>query len=155
VPLNIEAVWSKPIKLYEANSGASYACPDLETIPEGPAVYIFGRKHGKSLMPLYIGKALNLRQRMGQQFDSIKLMLKLKEAANGGRFLIYCVPSLKRGQKASKVIKVMEDALIARALAKGCELRQKQGTLRPNHAINFSGNRTSEAVAGRFIRLRV
>jgi hypothetical protein len=91
---------------------------------------------------------------MAQQFDSIKLMSKIKESATGSRFLMYCTPTLKRGQKVRKVIKVMEDALIANALAKGYELRQKQGTLRPNHTISFSGNRTSEAVAGRFIRLR-
>jgi hypothetical protein len=154
VPLNIDAVWSKPVELSEADSGAGYVCPELTLFPEEPGVYVFGRRFGDSVTPIYIGKALNLRQRMGQQFDSVKLMSRLKEAANGSRFLIYCVPKLKRGQKTRKVIKVMEDALIAHALAEGYELRQKQGTLRPNHAISFSGNRASEAIAGRFIRLR-
>ena len=155
MPLNIEAAWSKPIKLSEATSGVAYECPDLEFIPEDPAVYIFGRAHGENVAPIYIGRALDLRQRMEQQFDSVKLMSRLKDAANGTRFLIYCVPILKRGQKATKVLKVMEDALIAHALAEGYELRQKQGTLRPNHTIKFAGNRTSEAIAGRLIRLRV
>jgi len=132
-----------------------YICPDLTLLPEEPAVYIFGRQHGNNFSPLYIGKALNLRQRMQQQFDSLKLMSSLKAAATGSRFLIYCRPTLKQGQKASKVIKVMEDALIAHALADGYELLQKQGTLRPNHSIKFAGNRVSEAIAGRFIRLRM
>jgi hypothetical protein len=154
LPLNIDAAWSKPIKLSEARSGASYVCPNLAHLPEEPAVYIFGRQHGNSIAPLYIGKALNLRQRLEQQFDSVKLMSRLKSAGNGSRFLIYCEPTLKRGQKAAKVIKVMEDALIAHALAEGHELRQKQGTLRPNHTIKFAGNRTSEAIAGRLVRLR-
>jgi hypothetical protein len=154
LPLNIDAKWSKPIELSEAKSGAIYVYPESALLPEEPAVYIFSRVHGGGVAPLYIGKALNLRQRMVQQFDSVKLMSRLKEAAAGSRFLIYCVPKLKKGQKARKVIKVIEDALIAHALAEGYELLQKQGTLRPNHTISFSGNRMSEALAGRFIRLR-
>jgi hypothetical protein len=154
VPLNIEATWNQPIEIFEAKSGAIYACPELSLIPEEPAVYVFGRQHGNNVEPLYIGKALNLRQRMKQQFDSVRLMSSLKEGGNGIRFLIYCIPALKRGQPARKVIKVLEDSLIAHALSEGHELLQKQGTLRPNHTIRFSGNRTSEAIAGRLIRLR-
>src|SRR5580704_12832839 len=139
LPLNIDAAWSKPIELSETRSGASYVCPDLKGLPEEPVVYIFGRQHGKSIVPLYIGKALNLRQRMEQQFDSVKLMSRLKSGGTGSRFLIYCTPTLKRGQQATKVVKVMDDALLALALAEGHEVRQKQGTLRPNHTIKFAG----------------
>jgi len=153
--LNIEATWSKPIQLRKARSGAGYVCPDLKTFPEKAGVYVFGRQHGETVQPLYIGRASNLRGRMKQQFDSMKLMTRLKEAAPaGGRFLIYCIPTPGRGHKPERVIKVMEDALIAHALAAGHELLQKQGTLRPNHKIQFSGNRTSEAIAERLIRLQ-
>ncbi len=154
MPLNIDATWGKPIELSESYSGTAYICPELTLLPEEAGVYVFGRRFGNSVTPIYIGKALNIRQRIAQQFDSVRLMSSLKDAANGSRFLIYCVPQLKRGQKVRNVIKVMEDALIAHALAEGHELRQKQGTLRPNHTIGFSGNRTSEAIADRFIRLR-
>jgi hypothetical protein len=92
VPLNIDAVWAKPIKLKETGTSATYICPELTLFPEEPAVYIFGREFGDNVTPIYIGKALNLRQRMQQQFDSVKLMSRLKSAANGSRFLIYCLP---------------------------------------------------------------
>lgn len=154
MPLNIEAKWSNPIKLTNGQSGIGYACPDLETIPESPGVYVFGRRHGNSITPLYIGKALNLRQRVKQQFDSVNLMSRLQDGGTGTRFLIYCVPLPKRAQSPARVIKVLEDALIAHTLGEGHELRQKQGTLRPNHTISLSGNRTSEPIAGRLIRLR-
>ena len=154
MPLNIEGKWSNPIELIKGHNGIGYECPDLDMIPESPGVYVFGRRHGKSTTPLYIGKALNLRQRIKQQFDSVKLMSRIKDAGNGSRFLIYCVPAPKRAHSAARVIKVLEDALIAHALAENHELRQKQGTLRPNHTIKLSGNRTSERIARRSMRLR-
>lgn len=154
MPLNIDAEWSRPIVLVLSRASGIYECPDLNQFPETPAVYIFGRQHGKSIEPLYIGRASKLRQRMKQQFDSVKLMSRIKGAGTGGRFLIYCTPRLRQRQTAAQTIRVMEDALIAHALGVGWELLQKQGTVRPSHTVKFSGNRTSETIAGRFIRLR-
>jgi hypothetical protein len=69
MPLNIGAAWSKPIKLTETTTTASYVCPKLTLFPEEPAVYVFGREHGNKIAPIYIGKAVNLRQRIQQQLD--------------------------------------------------------------------------------------
>ncbi len=153
MPLNIEARWSHPIIIRLAKVGAIYECEDLHEIPSEAGIYIFGRCHGESRAPLYIGKALNLRKRIEQQLNSVRLMTGIKEAASGNRFLIYCVPKIKPGQRATQVVKLLEDALISHALAFDHELLQKQGTKRPNHTIKFSGNRASEAIAPRKMRV--
>jgi hypothetical protein len=151
--LNIEAAWSWPLELRLARSGMIYECADLEAIPIEPGVYVFGREHGYSVAPLYIGQALNLRRRIDQQLNSVRLMKGIYEAPRGTRFLIYCVPRLKPGQKARKVIGIMENAIIAYALSEDFELLQKQGTMTPNHTISFAGNRTSQAIAPRRMRV--
>jgi hypothetical protein len=147
MPLNIEASWSRPLELKLARSGAIYEGEELNEIPEEAGIYVFLREHGGSKTPLYVGRAQNLRRRIEQQLNSVKLMTGIKEAQSGKRSLIYCVPQLKRKQLAARVIRIIEDALIAHALAGDYELLQKQGTKRPNHTIRFNGNRTSEAIA--------
>ena len=153
--LNIEASWSRPIQLRAVLYGAIYECEDLDQIPTDSGVYIFGREHGEAAAPLYIGKALNLRRRIEQQLNSVRLMTGIREAQAGGRFVIYCTPQLKRGQRALRVITILEQALIAHALAEDFELLQKQGTKTPNHTIRFQGNRTSEDLAPRRMRVAV
>jgi hypothetical protein len=153
--LNIEAGWSRPLKLKLARSGATYECDRFAEIPDVPGVYIFGREHGHSKAPLYIGRALNLRRRIEQQLNSVRLMTGIRDAQRGDRFLVYCLPRLKRGQKVKRVIRILENALIAHALAKDYELLQKQGTKIPNHTIRFKGNRTSEAIAPRHVRVAI
>ncbi len=153
--LNIEASWSQPIRLRLARFGAIYECEDPDRIPTESGVYIFGREHGEAAAPLYIGKALNLRRRIEQQLNSVRLMTGIREAERGGRFVIYCAPQLKRGQRAIRVITILERALIAHALAEDFELLQTQGTRTPNHTIRFSGNRTSEDLAPRRMRVAI
>jgi hypothetical protein len=151
--LNIEAIWSRPIKLKLARYGAIYECDEPDKIPTGPGVYIFGREHGDAAAPLYIGKALNLRRRIEQQLNSVKLMKGILEAQTGGRFVIYCEPQLRPGQRAVRVITILERALIGHALSVDFELLQKQGTKTPNHTIRFLGNRTSLDLAPRRMRV--
>jgi hypothetical protein len=129
--LNIEATWSRPIALRLAKIGAIYECEELESIPSGGGVYIFGREHGDSNAPLYIGKALNLRRQIEQQLNSVRLMKGIQEAQIGGRFLIYCMPTLRRGQKIIRVISILEQALIAHALSEDFELYKNKGQRRP------------------------
>jgi hypothetical protein len=153
--LNIEAIWSRPIRLRLARFGAIYECEDPDQIPSESGVYIFGREYGDAAAPLYIGKALNLSRRIEQQLNSVRLMTGIREAERGGRFVMYCIPQLKRGQRAVRVISILEQALIAHALAEDFELLQKQGTKTPNHTILFSGNRTSEILAPRRMRVAI
>jgi hypothetical protein len=152
--LNIEAHWQRPIELKLARTSAIYEC-DLDALPDGAGVYVFGRKHGGSIAPLYIGRTLNLRRRIEQQLNSVKLMMRIRGSQSGARLLVYCEPRLKQRQKVLSVIRIIESALISHALAANYELLQKQGTKTPNHMISFTGNRTSEQIAPRRMRVAV
>jgi hypothetical protein len=150
-----EATWSQPIVLRLARLEAIYELEDLESISSEPGVYVFCRAYGDAVAPLYIGKALNLRRRIEQQLNSVRLMTRIRDAQAGPRFLIYCVPQLRPGQRMLRVISILEDALIAHALAEDFELLQKQGTKTPNHTIQFAGNRVSERLAPRRMRVAI
>jgi hypothetical protein len=152
MPLNIEARWSKPIKLLPTDYG--YVCKKLDSVPAEPGAYVFGRTHGDTAAPLYVGRTKNLRGRLKIHLDSVRLMKALYDAEAGARFFMYCTVSLKRGQKLDRVLETLEAALIAQAVAAGFELRQKQGVKRPLHTINFTGNRISEAMYDRTVHLQ-
>jgi hypothetical protein len=155
MPLNIDARWHSPVELTDGTAdGLIYSCPSIDTIPKEPGVYVFGRFHGEKVTPFYVGRTKNLRTRIEQHLKAVPLMRRIETASTGQRFLLYCTISLKRGQKIKRVLEVLEGALIAYSLGRGFELFQKQGTRRPAHAIRFSGNRTSEALAPRSMRLR-
>ena len=153
--LQIAAKWSQPIvlRLASPGSGEIYESAFLENVPEEGGVYVFGRSFGKDKRPLYIGQAKNLKGRLVKQFNNAYLMTHIRDAENGGRFLIYAVPKLKPKQKLVPVITVMENALIALALSEGIQLLQKLGTKRPNHVIRFTGNRTSRKFAPPLMRV--
>jgi len=155
MPLNIEARWDKPVPLSVAASGAIYECTDLDAISQEPGVYIFFRQHGDRVSPLYIGRSKNLRQRVKQHLNSVRLMQAIYEAESGSRYVICCRPVPKSGQDLDRVLRIMERSLLDHAMSEGHDLRQKQGLKPPHHTISFRGNRTSEKIARRFMRIRV
>lgn len=155
MPLNIEARWSKPVQLTAASAGAIYRCDDLERLPTEPGVYVFYRKFGDRFCPLYVGKTNNVRKRVAQHLDSVRLMTAIYESEAGGRYVICCEPWAKPRQDVAKVLSILENALIDYFTAEGFELKQKQGIKRPSHQISFTGNRTSEKLVDRNIRVRV
>lgn len=148
--LSIEALWRDPIELTDGSKhNRIYHCDGISSIPNTPGVYVFARKHGQKVSPIYIGQTETLRARIESQFKSVPLMMGIKKEPSGQRILLYCEVKFKRGQDRKKVLTVLENALIDHALAEGCSLLNKQGTVRPAHVIEFSGNRTSEAVVPR------
>jgi hypothetical protein len=155
MPLNIEAGWSKPVRLSLAPAGAIYSCDELDRLPAASGVYIFYRKHGDRLTPLYVGKTGNVRKRIVQHLDSVRLMKAIYEAEAGGKYVICCEPHVKPGQDLTAVLSVLENALIDYFMGEGFELKQKQGTKRPSHQISFTGNRISEKLVGRGMRARI
>ena len=153
--LHIEAKWSKPVSLTLSNEVREiYTCADFESVPTNPGVYIFARRHGRAVTPLYVGQSGNLRKRLCQHLKSVPLMKSIHAAPTGSRIFIFCEPILRNGQQLPRVLDTLEDALIDHALAEGYALFNVQGTKRPAHTIDFSGNRTSEALAPRTMLLK-
>lgn len=147
--MKIEATWSQPTKLVLSRSPDKIYELDLEALPAKPGVYVFGRRHGGSVTPIYIGETLSIKARTKGHLNSVALMGAIKAAPKGERFFIYCTVKAGNKDKAKKLIKVLEKALILHAQSEGHELVNKKGTKLPADEITFTGNRTSEAIAPR------
>lgn len=152
--MQIEATWSQPIALKKGLPGGLIYVLKLEDLPEEPGVYVFGRKHGESVVPIYIGETLSIRGRVKDHLNSLALMRAIENAPNGGRFFIYCTVKAGSKEKAKKHVKVLEKALLVHAQSEGHELFNKKGTKLPTDTISFTGNRTSEAIAPRVMLVK-
>lgn len=156
--MDISLDWLGPIDLQDAvDDGLIYSLPtqEIEAIPTVPGVYVFARVHGRAVSPLYIGKAGNVRKRISQQFNNLRLMRGLEDAPAGFRTLHLAIPAIRRGQKAAKVITIVEQSLISAALADGFEILNKQGTKTLVHRISSHGSREARRwLPGNEIHLR-
>lgn len=111
--MEIRVVWQQPLSLRDGSSeGLIYACEDPALIPNRPGIYVFARRHGDAVSPLYIGQAENLAKRIPQQLNNVKLMNGMKNAPTGERILLVGELALRSGQRVSRVLEVVENALI-------------------------------------------
>jgi hypothetical protein len=146
--MKIALKWEKPLRLRDGSrQNQIYLCPNLERLSRRPGVYVFARKFGKGVVPLYIGQASKLRGRIEGQFNNLRLMMGIKNARAGRRILLVARLNLKRGQQMSKVLDIVESALIKNALAQGHDLLNQQGTKTKVHVITSKGNSSSRQVA--------
>ena len=154
--MTVTASWHAPISLVPTDdNGYKFTDGDAEKIPNGPAVYMFGRLYDQKATPLYIGKSFTLRDRIcSQHLDSRRFMTALRNFPNGERFVMYCTFTLHGKQSPSKVLDLAERGLIDKALTEGHQLINIQGTRTPIHTFHFSGNRTSEQLVGREMLVR-
>ncbi len=149
--MELKMKWARPINLEDgAAQNLIYVAKGLDTWRDVPGVYFFARKFGGSTIPLYIGKGESLGDRAWQHFKTnTKLMMGIRDAANGNRVLILGEFSAKQGQNTKKCIALVERALIRHALAEGYELLNVQGARTPMHSIKFAGNREALSVTGK------
>jgi hypothetical protein len=145
--MNIKVNWHQPITLVDGeDENLIYSCENYETLPEESGVYIFARTYGDNVEPLYVGRAGKLKRRIGQQFNNVKLMNGIRKFQNGGRILLIGELDCNGKQDPEKILDVLEPTLIEHFLSEGFELLNVQGTKRPVHEINFSGNQTTRKI---------
>lgn len=152
--MKIDAKWSKPITLKDGDSVGLIFKLDTEAIPIEPGVYVFARRYGANVTPIYIGETANLRRRIASHLKSVPLMKALENTSSGSRILIYCTVATKSKDRAKSQVKIIEKALILHSQAEGHELFNKKGTKLPTDVISFSGNHTSEEIAPRLMRVK-
>ena len=139
--MDIQLEWQPHVKLHDGHKqDLIYTCNE-ELLPEAPGIYVFARKFGSSVSPLYIGKANNLRARIKDQFNNMRLMKGVEKAQNGIRIIMLATLRTKRGQQFKKVLKIVEPAYIDHAISQGHELLNKQGTKTPVHTIKSDGRK--------------
>ncbi|WP_395008533.1 GIY-YIG nuclease family protein [Undibacterium sp.] len=147
--MKIEIKWSKPIVLVQ-DKNLIYSLSVLESVSDLPGIYVFARKYGDSLTPLYVGKANSLLKRVKGQLNNVKLMMQVKNwEKNGGRVLLVGYVANKGNQDIDKVLGIVESTLIEHFLAEGHPLVNIQGTKKQVHELTFRGNRFSETIAPR------
>jgi hypothetical protein len=142
--MDIQTVWQRPKPLMSGEKPDQiYSLAEGDALPDTPGVYVFARAHGAKVFPLYIGKALNLRRRVEQQLNNVKLMLSLQKAQTGRRVLLVGELVPKGGQVVGKVLRIAETALIRAALAEGHDILNVQGTNYLVHTVECKGNRNA------------
>lgn len=132
--MNIEVAWSPPIPMKRTRS-AGYSI-DLVRVPEASGVYVFGRRWGEGFEALYVGTALDIRSRINDQLNNVRLMSHIKEAKVGNRVVVAGVILTKGGQRIEKCLTLVENALIRYFLSEGDDLVNVQGTLIRRHVIS-------------------
>lgn len=128
----------------------------MDSIPEDPGIYVFGRRHGEIFEAHYVGQAKKIQHRVFQQLNTnVPLMNALANAKSGAREIMVCTLRPKRGQQLAKALNLMETAVIRAALAAGRPLLNKRGTRQSTHEIQFSGNRMGCTISGKLVRVPV
>jgi hypothetical protein len=103
--LNIEGRWSAPINLV-SDPRLIYECPEKNGVPKASGVYVFARRFGNSLVPVYIGEAADLRARLRQHLKgSVQLMKALNDAPSGARVFCIAKSSPKKGKTRTRLEK--------------------------------------------------
>jgi len=100
--LSIE--WEKPVVLRSGRRDGLIYNIDYDSFERFPGIYIFARKWGKSFEALYVGQSKNIRQRIRNHLNNLKLMRHIEDAKSGRRYVIVGYASPKPGQKLEKVL---------------------------------------------------
>jgi hypothetical protein len=145
--VDIRIKWLEPIDLKQGGALIyDIDDKDWEYIPKKPGVYIFARMHGDSIVPLYIGRATNLIERVWQHLNNnVRLMRGLENAQSGYRVLLIGELLTRPGQRMASVLRLAEAALIRAAWVEGLELLNIQGTRTQVHTLTSSGNRDARS----------
>jgi predicted GIY-YIG superfamily endonuclease len=147
--MDLEVKWHQPIPLVDGDDeNLIYTVNGLEEWEGYPAVYMFCRRYGKNVVPLYIGRTANVAARIKQHLNATKMMRAIEKSQNGEKVLIVGELITKTGQKIDKSLRIIENALIEHALAEGYELVNKSGTKTPVHFISYFGFKEAKDFSG-------
>ena len=147
--MEINIKWHHPFPLVDGDHvDLILNIEDLYDVYDGPGVYMFCRKYGLSIQPLYIGRSINVQNRIRQHLNSVRMMKGIQNARKGEKILVVGEFVPKAGQQAERAITIAEAPLIETALLENCELLNDAGTKRPTHQINFTGFKSAKNFSG-------
>jgi hypothetical protein len=139
--MKLKLEWEHQVPLVRTSRQQLGYTVALEKVPEAAGIYIFGRKFGKKVEALYVGKAANIRRRIKGHFNNLRLMNHLHDARMGRRVLLVARFVSGPGQNAEKCLRILERALIRYFLSEGHDLVNKQGTRLHRHEVESSGSK--------------
>jgi hypothetical protein len=131
--MKLRLEWSKPISLRDGSKeNLLYTC-DHKKLPRVAGIYVFGRRYGRQIEALYVGKAESIHGRIRSQFKNLPLMMHLHNAKSGKRVLLFGRFLAKPGQKPGKCLTLLERALIRHFLSEAHDLVNVQGAKLRRH----------------------
>ncbi len=140
--------WNRPIRLGDGRKQNLIYTLDLPRLPKVSGIYILGRRWGTGFEALYVGKANNIRGRVKNQLNNLRLMQHLQNAKTGRRILLSGRIVTKPGQRLEKSLVLIERALIRYFLSEGHDLVNKQGTRLRRHEVLSSGRHPKRFIPG-------
>ena len=155
--MDIAVRWLAPVRIRAARRGEPliYACDHLDRLPEDHGWYVFGRRFGDNVEPIYIGKASDLRRRIEQHLlRNVPLLRAIQDRPKGERVVLVGKWIARPGQQEARVLEIVERALIKKALALGFDIVNVHGTRTPVHNLSMSGAHVAVArLFGRDVKI--
>ena len=152
--MHIKLDWQRPVQVRRAKSGPFIYKWNPERIPEQPGIYVFARKWGTATIPMYIGRAKNLRSRTNQHMNNLRLMKGIVDKEIGTRVILLGVVASLKGKFTERTLKIAEQAYIENALTEGFELLNDKGTKTPVHKIESTGKKSSHGPFPRSMNIK-
>ena len=133
--MRLQVNWQDPIPLRSGARQNLIYTLDIESLPDGPGIYVFGRRFGQGFEALYVGQATNLRHRVNTQLNNLKLMQHVRTAKAGRRVVVVGEFIAGPRQPLEKCLDIVERAFIRHFLADGHDLVNISGTVLRRHEI--------------------
>jgi hypothetical protein len=141
--LSVKIQWRKAIALGAKGAFQKNLVKMVPSLPTDPGIYVFGRKHGNKIVPIYIGQASKgFRSRLKQQSNNLALMEGVKAEKNGERVLLLGVVQVAQKQILTRVLDVAEQAHIEHALTEGHPILNIRGTKAKRHEVSIDGQKS-------------
>lgn len=144
--MKLHVEWTRPILLKDATAQHLIYSMDLNKLPKAAGIYVLGRRFGKELEALYVGKANDIRGRVKGQLNNLRLMQHLRNAKIGKRVILAGRVITKPGQRRDKCLPLLERALIRYFLSEGHDLVNTQGTRVRRHELVSSGKQPKKFI---------
>jgi len=145
--------WVACIELIANGPFYSVSEKDLSSIPSsGTGVYLFCRRHGRTLSPQYIGRSRRLRQRIREHLERVSLVRALSAGEVGRRVVLVAMVEPRQGQSPHRVAQEVEGMLI-RHFRAAFDLVNEKGTRSPRRMVRWSGTRAYQHLVPRELPL--
>jgi len=139
--VKVQVEWDKAVNLGSKATFIKSLETRIATLPAVAGIYVFARSYGTAIIPIYIGKASNLRSRIKTQSNNRRLMDATRTEKNGDRILLIGRVKTLPGQNLQRVLEIAERTHIENAMTAGFPLINIQGTKTRRHEVVIQGRK--------------
>ena len=126
--MDIDITWYPPLPLSGGNpADLRYTVDGIEAWEDCPGVYMFCCWDHERVIPLYIGRAKNIYERIRQHVETTRFMRCIENDPRGDKVLVLGEYMPRPGQSLEWALRIAETALIDHAFAEGYTLLNHAG----------------------------